>query len=84
MKKIFYQRFSRLLCSIQPKPTSIIRFGCRDVARTSFDQMPDKVAIQLNDTHPALAGNVSTIELETKVGRHKDRNHGEGPSRRFL
>ena len=31
------------------------RFGCRDVARTSFDQMPDKVAIQLNDTHPALA-----------------------------
>ncbi|XP_071962151.1 glycogen phosphorylase, brain form-like isoform X1 [Antedon mediterranea] len=31
------------------------RFGCRDPVRTSFDTFPDKVAIQLNDTHPALA-----------------------------
>ncbi|KAF7651919.1 hypothetical protein LDENG_00103780 [Lucifuga dentata] len=31
------------------------KFGCRDVVRTSFDTFPDKVAIQLNDTHPALA-----------------------------
>nr|CAB3265335.1 glycogen phosphorylase, brain form [Phallusia mammillata] len=30
-------------------------FGCRDPIRTSFDAFPDKVAIQLNDTHPALA-----------------------------
>lgn len=27
----------------------------REVARTDFSHMPDKVAIQLNDTHPALA-----------------------------
>ena len=25
------------------------------MARTNFEQMPEKVAIQLNDTHPALA-----------------------------
>ena len=25
------------------------------MARTNFDQMPEKVAIQLNDTHPAMA-----------------------------
>merc|ERR1719450_1638823 len=31
------------------------KFGSREVARTNFDQMPEKVAIQLNDTHPALA-----------------------------
>ncbi|XP_078145004.1 glycogen phosphorylase, brain form [Centroberyx gerrardi] len=31
------------------------KFGCRDPVRTSFDSFPDKVAIQLNDTHPALA-----------------------------
>uniref|UniRef100_H2Y4R2 Alpha-1,4 glucan phosphorylase n=1 Tax=Ciona savignyi TaxID=51511 RepID=H2Y4R2_CIOSA len=30
-------------------------FGCRDPIRTSFDAFPDKVAIQLNDTHPSLA-----------------------------
>ncbi|XP_056401964.1 glycogen phosphorylase, liver form isoform X1 [Hyla sarda] len=30
------------------------RFGCRDTVRTAFDTFPDKVAIQLNDTHPAL------------------------------
>lgn len=30
------------------------RFGCRDSVRTGFDAFPDKVAIQLNDTHPAL------------------------------
>merc|ERR1712183_653015 len=31
------------------------KFGCREVARTNFDQMPEKVAVQLNDTHPAMA-----------------------------
>jgi len=31
------------------------KFGSREVARTDFDMMPDKVAIQLNDTHPAMA-----------------------------
>uniref|UniRef100_A0A8C5PSV2 Alpha-1,4 glucan phosphorylase n=1 Tax=Leptobrachium leishanense TaxID=445787 RepID=A0A8C5PSV2_9ANUR len=31
------------------------KFGCRDAVRTSFDSFPDKVAIQLNDTHPSLA-----------------------------
>ncbi|XP_056251098.1 glycogen phosphorylase, brain form [Seriola aureovittata] len=31
------------------------KFGCRDPVRTCFDTFPDKVAIQLNDTHPALA-----------------------------
>ncbi|XP_040285586.1 glycogen phosphorylase, brain form [Bufo bufo] len=31
------------------------KFGCRDPVRTCFDTLPDKVAIQLNDTHPALA-----------------------------
>ncbi|XP_030069867.1 glycogen phosphorylase, liver form [Microcaecilia unicolor] len=30
------------------------RFGSRDTIRTAFDTFPDKVAIQLNDTHPAL------------------------------
>ncbi|XP_076803647.1 glycogen phosphorylase, muscle form-like isoform X2 [Clavelina lepadiformis] len=30
-------------------------FGCRDPVRTSFDHFPEKVAIQLNDTHPSLA-----------------------------
>jgi len=31
------------------------KFGSRDVSRTDFNKMPEKVAIQLNDTHPALA-----------------------------
>lgn len=31
------------------------KFGCRDAVRTSFEGFPDKVAIQLNDTHPSLA-----------------------------
>lgn len=31
------------------------KFGKRDVVRTNFDLFPDKVAIQLNDTHPSLA-----------------------------
>uniref|UniRef100_A0A671LJL1 Alpha-1,4 glucan phosphorylase n=1 Tax=Sinocyclocheilus anshuiensis TaxID=1608454 RepID=A0A671LJL1_9TELE len=31
------------------------KFGCRDPVRTSFEAFPEKVAIQLNDTHPALA-----------------------------
>ncbi|XP_072169352.1 glycogen phosphorylase, brain form-like [Diadema setosum] len=31
------------------------KFGCRDPVRTSFDSFPEKVAIQLNDTHPGLA-----------------------------
>ncbi|XP_071972180.1 glycogen phosphorylase, liver form [Engystomops pustulosus] len=30
------------------------KFGCRDSVRTGFDSFPEKVAIQLNDTHPAL------------------------------
>ncbi|KAF3707854.1 Glycogen phosphorylase, brain form [Channa argus] len=31
------------------------KFGCRDTVRSSFNTFPEKVAIQLNDTHPALA-----------------------------
>lgn len=31
------------------------KFGSRDHHRTEFDSFPDKVAIQLNDTHPSLA-----------------------------
>jgi len=31
------------------------KFGSRVATRTSFDHFPDKVAIQLNDTHPSLA-----------------------------
>lgn len=31
------------------------KFGCRDAIRTNFSQLPEKVAIQLNDTHPSLA-----------------------------
>ncbi|CAB3376407.1 Hypothetical predicted protein [Cloeon dipterum] len=31
------------------------RFGSREVVRTGFDSFPDKVAIQLNDTHPSMA-----------------------------
>ncbi|PSN48072.1 Glycogen phosphorylase [Blattella germanica] len=31
------------------------KFGCRTAVRTSFDAFPEKVAIQLNDTHPSLA-----------------------------
>lgn len=31
------------------------RFGSRDSVRTDFDIFPDKVAIQLNDTHPSMA-----------------------------
>ncbi|XP_053575961.1 glycogen phosphorylase, muscle form [Bombina bombina] len=31
------------------------KFGSRDAVRTSFDAFPEKVAIQLNDTHPSLA-----------------------------
>ncbi|XP_061406047.1 glycogen phosphorylase, brain form-like [Lethenteron reissneri] len=31
------------------------KFGCREPVRTCFDSFPEKVAIQLNDTHPALA-----------------------------
>lgn len=30
------------------------KFGSRDSVRISFDTFPEKVAIQLNDTHPAL------------------------------
>ncbi|XP_013855071.1 glycogen phosphorylase, muscle form [Austrofundulus limnaeus] len=33
----------------------VSKFGSREVARTDFSKMPDKVAIQLNDTHPAMA-----------------------------
>lgn len=31
------------------------KFGSRDTVRTSFDNFHEKVAIQLNDTHPSLA-----------------------------
>lgn len=31
------------------------KFGCRTPVRTSFEAFPDKVAIQLNDTHPSMA-----------------------------
>merc|ERR1712142_1303705 len=31
------------------------KFGSTDAVRTNFDAFPDKVAIQLNDTHPAMA-----------------------------
>ncbi|XP_062868286.1 glycogen phosphorylase, muscle form [Trichomycterus rosablanca] len=31
------------------------KFGSREIVRTDFTALPDKVAIQLNDTHPALA-----------------------------
>jgi len=31
------------------------KFGSKEHHRTDFDTFPDKVAIQLNDTHPSLA-----------------------------
>ncbi|CAH0559977.1 unnamed protein product [Brassicogethes aeneus] len=31
------------------------QFGTREATRTNFDLLPEKVAIQLNDTHPSLA-----------------------------
>ncbi|XP_033017800.1 glycogen phosphorylase, liver form [Lacerta agilis] len=31
------------------------KFGSNESVRTAFDSFPDQVAIQLNDTHPALA-----------------------------
>ncbi|GFY70244.1 glycogen phosphorylase, brain form [Trichonephila inaurata madagascariensis] len=31
------------------------KFGSTDPVRTSFDCFPDKVALQMNDTHPAIA-----------------------------
>uniref|UniRef100_A0A0N8E4L5 Alpha-1,4 glucan phosphorylase n=1 Tax=Daphnia magna TaxID=35525 RepID=A0A0N8E4L5_9CRUS len=31
------------------------KFGSREAVRTSLDSFPEKVAIQLNDTHPSLA-----------------------------
>lgn len=31
------------------------KFGSKKAVRTTFDAFPEKVAIQLNDTHPALA-----------------------------
>ncbi|VDM65286.1 unnamed protein product [Strongylus vulgaris] len=30
------------------------KYGCRDAIRVNFDAFPDKVAIQLNDTHPSI------------------------------
>uniref|UniRef100_A0A4W4H3B4 Alpha-1,4 glucan phosphorylase n=2 Tax=Electrophorus electricus TaxID=8005 RepID=A0A4W4H3B4_ELEEL len=33
----------------------VSKFGSREVVRTDFTCLPKKVAIQLNDTHPALA-----------------------------
>ena len=51
----------------------------RELARTNFSHMPDKVAIQLNDTHPALAipelmrilvddENLEWAEVNVKIG----------------
>lgn len=31
------------------------RYGSRDAVRVDFNDFADKVAIQLNDTHPAIA-----------------------------
>lgn len=31
------------------------KFGSREIVRSNFDLFPEKVAIQLNDTHPSLA-----------------------------
>lgn len=31
------------------------KFGIREAVRTNFEHLPEKIAIQLNDTHPALA-----------------------------
>uniref|UniRef100_A0A3P8Z5D2 Alpha-1,4 glucan phosphorylase n=1 Tax=Esox lucius TaxID=8010 RepID=A0A3P8Z5D2_ESOLU len=33
----------------------VSKFGSREIARTDFNELPNKVAIQLNDTHPAMA-----------------------------
>ncbi|XP_019941808.1 glycogen phosphorylase, muscle form [Paralichthys olivaceus] len=33
----------------------VSKFGSREIVRTDFNKLPDKVAIQLNDTHPAMA-----------------------------
>uniref|UniRef100_A0A915AFH5 Alpha-1,4 glucan phosphorylase n=3 Tax=Parascaris univalens TaxID=6257 RepID=A0A915AFH5_PARUN len=30
------------------------KYGCRDTIRADFSSFPDKVAIQLNDTHPSI------------------------------
>ncbi|KAJ1348130.1 hypothetical protein KIN20_003359 [Parelaphostrongylus tenuis] len=30
------------------------KYGCRDAIRNKFDNFPEKVAIQLNDTHPSI------------------------------
>lgn len=30
------------------------KYGCRDAIRIKFDSFPEKVAIQLNDTHPSI------------------------------
>ncbi|VDM46816.1 unnamed protein product, partial [Toxocara canis] len=30
------------------------KYGCRDTIRCDFNSFPDKVAIQLNDTHPSI------------------------------
>ncbi|MGH0171399.1 UNVERIFIED_CONTAM: hypothetical protein FKN15_061089 [Acipenser sinensis] len=52
------ENISRVL---YPNDNDIIRrfksskFGSLEAVRTTFDAFPDKVAIQLNDTHPAMA-----------------------------
>jgi starch phosphorylase len=33
----------------------VSKFGSREIVRTDFSRLPEKVAIQLNDTHPAMA-----------------------------
>ena len=47
-----YLRLKQKLLFIRFKHS---KFGVRDVSRNDFTKMPEKVAIQLNDTHPALA-----------------------------
>jgi glucan phosphorylase len=36
-------------------PRALIQVGAKEPTRTSYDEFPSKVAIQLNDTHPILA-----------------------------
>ena len=31
------------------------KFGCREVVRNNLHTLPEKVAIQINDTHPSLS-----------------------------
>lgn len=58
-RSLLYRQCKIKLWELFPK--DIIRrfksskFGSREAVRTSFDSFPEKVALQLNDTHPSLA-----------------------------